>query len=91
MSLSLIYADRRANWTAVDLGTSVLRLGGWSVEQSSQMGEIGSSTLTFDDVSGNLGHSGDQILGLKILRLDDSLAPDLTDGVTCEDRPGDAW
>ena len=29
--------------------------------------------------------------GLMILRLDASVAPDLTVGVTCEDRPGDAW
>jgi aminoglycoside 2'-N-acetyltransferase I len=29
--------------------------------------------------------------GLMILRLDASLVPDLTVGVTCEDRPGDAW
>jgi aminoglycoside 2'-N-acetyltransferase I len=29
--------------------------------------------------------------GLMILRLDPSAVPDLSVGVTCEDRPGDAW
>ena len=29
--------------------------------------------------------------GLMILRLDLSVVPDLSVGVTCEDRPGDAW
>jgi aminoglycoside 2'-N-acetyltransferase I len=29
--------------------------------------------------------------GLVILRLDPSVVPDLSVGVTCEDRPGDAW
>jgi len=29
--------------------------------------------------------------GLMILRLDPSVVPDLSVGVTCEDRPGDAW
>jgi aminoglycoside 2'-N-acetyltransferase I len=29
--------------------------------------------------------------GLMILRLDDSVAPDLSVAVTCEDRSGDAW
>jgi aminoglycoside 2'-N-acetyltransferase I len=29
--------------------------------------------------------------GLMVLRLDRSVVPDLSVGVTCEDRPGDAW
>lgn len=29
--------------------------------------------------------------GLMVLRLDASVAPDLSVAVTCEDRPGDAW
>jgi aminoglycoside 2'-N-acetyltransferase I len=29
--------------------------------------------------------------GLMILRLDPCVVPDLSVGVTCEDRPGDAW
>ncbi len=29
--------------------------------------------------------------GLMVLRLDPSVVPDLSVGVTCEDRPGDAW
>ncbi|MEU4418699.1 hypothetical protein, partial [Nocardia salmonicida] len=29
--------------------------------------------------------------GLMVLRLDPSVVPDLAVGVTCMDRPGDAW
>ena len=75
MSLELIYADRQGNWSPVDLGTNVLRLGGWSVVQSAQMGHAGQSTLVLDDLSGNIGHSGDQIVGLKIFRISELSAP----------------
>lgn len=45
-----------------------------------------SYTLTATGVVADNEHGG-----LMILRIDQSMVPDLSLGVTCEDRPGDAW
>jgi hypothetical protein len=75
MALRFVYGDRRANWTAVDLGTNAVRLGKWAVTSKAYMGEIGTSTIPIDDPNGDVGHAGDQILGLKLLTVYESSAP----------------
>ena len=75
MALVFKYGDRRGNWTAVDLGTSAVRLGKWAVQSKAYMGEIGTSTIPIDDPNGDVGHDGDQILGLKLLTIYETSAP----------------
>lgn len=74
MTLSILYGDRQGLFTAVDLAGSV-RAGTVTLTSSAQSGQISESTIAFEDPNGNLGHAGDQILGLKTLTSHESDCP----------------
>jgi hypothetical protein len=56
--------------------SSAVRLGTIAgVVDEAELGAVGVSSLLFDDVDGTLGHSGDGIVGLKQLHMDETAAP----------------
>lgn len=67
MTLFIYYRNRPGNWGPIDLGSQVVRLGALSLTASAQMGDIGTSQVSFDDTAGNLGHSGDQLQAFQVI------------------------
>lgn len=75
MAITYRYVDWPGGAFDEDLGSSV-RLGSISgLSEVAAIGEVGTSDIAFDDPDGDLGYSGDEIRGWKLLFIEDDEAP----------------
>lgn len=75
MSMVVRYLDGNGAWSE-DLGPAAIRLGGVTgFAHSAVRGTSASSIVVMDDPGSSLGHSGDEIRGHKVLRIDENACP----------------